>query len=78
MERQTTVIPQADVERQLEFCEKIAEITATWEEKPLAHVVTYGCQQNEADSERLRGYLEKMGYGFTDRAEDPKKQYCTG
>ena len=72
MERQTKLIPQADVERQLDFCEKIADITATWAEKPLAHVVTYGCQQNEADSERLRGYLEKMGYGFTDSAENAR------
>ena len=72
MERQTKLIPQADVERQLDFCEKIADITSTWNEKPLAHVMTYGCQQNEADSERLRGYLERMGYGFTDRAEDAR------
>ena len=72
MERKTTVIAQADVERQLDFCEKIADITATWGEKPLAHVMTYGCQQNEADSERLRGYLEKMGYGFTDNAEEAR------
>ena len=72
MERQTTIIPQADVERQLDFCEKIAEVTATWGEKPLAHIMTYGCQQNEADSERLRGYLERMGYGFTDNAEDAR------
>ena len=35
-------------------------------EKPrLAMVDTYGCQQNEADSEKLRGYLAEMGYGFT-------------
>ena len=72
MERQTTIIPQADVDRQLDFCEKIAEVTATWGEKPLAHIMTYGCQQNEADSERLRGYLERMGYGFTDNAEDAR------
>ncbi len=32
---------------------------------PLAFVDTYGCQQNEADSERLRGMLGSMGYGFT-------------
>ena len=72
MERQTTIIPQADVERQLDFCEKIADMTAAWAEKPLAHIMTYGCQQNEADSERLRGYLERMGYGFTDNAEDAR------
>ncbi len=72
MERQTTIIPQADVDRQLDFCEKIADITAAWGEKPLAHIMTYGCQQNEADSERLRGYLERMGYGVTDNAEDAR------
>ena len=27
---------------------------------------TYGCQQNEADSEKLRGYLREMGCGFTE------------
>ena len=34
--------------------------------RPLALVDTYGCQQNEADSEILRGYLSDMGYGFTE------------
>ena len=34
--------------------------------QPLALVDTYGCQQNEADSEEIRGYIELMGYGFTD------------
>ena len=33
---------------------------------PLAFVDTYGCQQNEADSEKLRGMLSRMGYRFTD------------
>ena len=32
---------------------------------PLALVDTYGCQQNESDSERIRGYLTEMGFGFT-------------
>ena len=31
----------------------------------LAFVDTYGCQQNEADSEHIRGWLREMGYGFT-------------
>ncbi|MBR5380993.1 MAG: tRNA (N6-isopentenyl adenosine(37)-C2)-methylthiotransferase MiaB [Oscillospiraceae bacterium] len=31
----------------------------------LAFVDTYGCQQNESDSEKLRGMLAEMGYGFT-------------
>lgn len=39
-------------------------------ETPLAHVITYGCQQNVSDSERMKGELALMGYGFTD---DPAK-----
>ena len=31
-----------------------------------AYVLTFGCQQNEADSERVRGIAEKMGYTVTD------------
>ncbi len=36
------------------------------EEKPLACVRTYGCQQNVADSERIKGMLSEMGYDFTE------------
>jgi len=32
----------------------------------LAHTVVYGCQQNEADMERIKGMLRAAGYGFTD------------
>ncbi len=31
-----------------------------------ASVITFGCQQNEADSERIRGMLSMMGYTVTD------------
>lgn len=31
-----------------------------------AHVITFGCQQNEADSERVRGILLDMGYELSD------------
>ena len=34
-----------------------------------AHVKTYGCQQNEADSEILAGYAVQMGYSITDDEE---------
>ncbi len=37
--------------------------------KPLACVRTYGCQQNVADSERIKGMLSEMGYDFTDETE---------
>lgn len=34
------------------------------------YVVTFGCQQNEADSERIRGMAEQMGYAPTDVPEE--------
>ena len=34
--------------------------------RPLAWVDTYGCQQNESDSEALRGWLTEAGYDMTD------------
>lgn len=65
MNRQTTRISPADVDRQRDFCQKLHERFAARPSAPLAFVDTYGCQQNEADSERLRGYLSEMGYQFT-------------
>lgn len=35
-----------------------------------AHIRTYGCQQNEADSERIAGMAQSMGYEITDSAEE--------
>ena len=36
----------------------------------LAYTHVYGCQQNVADMELLRGMLAEMGYGFTEREEE--------
>ncbi|MDR0293579.1 MAG: MiaB/RimO family radical SAM methylthiotransferase [Oscillospiraceae bacterium] len=32
----------------------------------VAHLAVYGCQQNQADGDRLRGFLLEMGYALTD------------
>lgn len=37
---------------------------------PKAFVHTYGCQANVSDSERLKGMLSEMGFGFTDVLEE--------
>ena len=37
---------------------------------PLAYIRTYGCQQNVADSEQVKGLLSQMGYEFTDKPDD--------
>ena len=34
-----------------------------------SHVITFGCQQNEADSERIRGILASLGYKDTSSPE---------
>ena len=57
-------IPAQELERQREICERIRK--GLGGAKPLAFVDTYGCQQNEADSEAIRGYMELMGFGFTE------------
>ena len=66
MERQTTVISQEELNRQSAICHEIASYWNAQGRTPLAFVDTYGCQQNEADSEALRGYIELMGFGFTE------------
>lgn len=38
--------------------------------RPLAYIRTYGCQQNVADSEKIKGYLYEMGYSFTDTPDN--------
>ena len=58
-------IPPEEIRRQEEICARIFERVTADGARPLAMVDTYGCQQNEADSEKLRGYLAAMGYGFT-------------
>ena len=69
MNTKTTRISEDQLCQQFDFCDKIA---AYWHERsttPKAYVETYGCQQNEADSEKLRGYLAQSGYTITDTAE---------
>lgn len=37
---------------------------------PMALVHTYGCQQNVADSEKIKGLLAQMGFSFTEEPEE--------
>lgn len=58
-------IPAAEIERQKAICARICEENAALSSRPKAFVDTYGCQQNESDSEELRGYIALMGFDFT-------------
>ena len=63
-------IGAAEMEKQRDFMQKIYLKNSSKADKPLAFVETYGCAQNESDSEKLKGMLHDMGYDFCDRAED--------
>ena len=70
MNTKTTVISQEQVNDQLLFCDKISALWVAEGRTPRAYVETYGCQQNEADSERIRGMLAQSGYAIVQEAEN--------
>ena len=61
-------VSEEQLNEQKAFAAKVKSVLASryTAEKPLACVVTYGCQQNVADSEHIKGMLAEMGYDFTD------------
>ncbi len=69
MNTKTTVISQPELDLQFGWCDKIAAYWQAENITPKAYVETYGCQQNEADSEKLRGYLTQSGYQIVQEAE---------
>ncbi|MGN1111757.1 MAG: tRNA (N6-isopentenyl adenosine(37)-C2)-methylthiotransferase MiaB [Acutalibacteraceae bacterium] len=60
------------LDTQNEYINLVAEIMQIRAigDKPMAYIRTYGCQQNVADSETIKGMLAQMGYGFTDTPEN--------
>ena len=70
MSGKTTVISQELLGQQFEYCDKIAAYWRDRDTVPTAYVETYGCQQNEADSERIRGFLAQSGYTIVQEAEN--------
>ena len=69
MNTKTTVISRQSLEEQFSYCDRIAALWAGAGRTPKAYVETYGCQQNEADSEKLRGFLAQCGYAMSTEAE---------
>ena len=69
MERKPVVIPQEALEKEAAVCGQIKALWASRGRTPRAFVDTYGCQQNEADSERIRGMLRASGYEIVDTEE---------
>ena len=62
-----TTVSDAELSEQFGYAERVRQIVnERYSKQPLAFVHTYGCQQNVSDSERLKGLMELMGYGFTE------------
>ncbi len=68
----TTIRSEQLAAQQVEYMHLIAEIMEIRKrgEKPLAFIRTYGCQQNVADSEKIKGMLSQSGFDFADSPED--------
>ena len=66
------MITTEELQQQQPYLQKIKQhyMDTKPESPPLACVRTYGCQQNVADSERIKGMLMEMGFGFTEEAEE--------
>ncbi len=74
-------VPETEPERQYYFIRECREIVKK-KEAELGHpltacCVTFGCQMNARDSEKLRGILEEIGYRNTDEEEADLVLYNT-
>lgn len=62
--KKTVFVPEKELEKQKIYMENI-RLSNDGKNKT-ACIVTYGCAQNETDSDKLYGMLEKMGYQKSD------------
>lgn len=67
-------IPESEILRQKEFIDRIRVFLSERQKKSgrpfFAMTQTFGCQQNENDTERINGMLEEMGFLFTKSPEE--------
>jgi len=59
-------VSEAEIQKQFDYMKKISEID--FQRK--YYIFTLGCKLNEADSEKLAGMMDNMGYNATDSYED--------
>ena len=58
-------VDENELNTQKQHMQKVYEVLQLQKKQWYAYVDTYGCQQNESDSEKLRGMLIEMGYDIT-------------
>ena len=72
MAKEYKEIPAAVIEKEREIAKALApKLQQRFGKKNMTAMVhTFGCQQNVADSERMKGILSQIGFDFT---EEPEK-----
>ena len=68
----TRIITAEELQQQVPYREKVRQhyIVQKPDTPPLACIRTFGCQQNVADSEHIKGMLLQMGFGFTEEPDE--------
>lgn len=61
-------VSDEQLQSQFTYIDAIASMNGGKQMRAYTH--TFGCQQNEADTERIRGMLREMGYEMTDDVND--------
>ncbi|MBQ7429720.1 MAG: tRNA (N6-isopentenyl adenosine(37)-C2)-methylthiotransferase MiaB [Butyrivibrio sp.] len=78
---QITEYTENETERQVEFMAKakayVSDLEKELGRKPVACVITFGCQMNARDSEKLIGILENIGYEISENEDSDFVIYNT-
>lgn len=69
-EKKTRIVSEEEMRRQHEYIQRLNAEFLSRGRQPLAFVETYGCQQNNSDSERIKGMLADMGFAFCDKPDN--------
>ena len=70
MKREVRIVSKEEILVQHNYIDKVRSLNELNTQKQIAVVKTFGCQQNEADSERLAGMAEAMGYEVSDNESE--------
>ena len=67
--KKNNILPKEEMDKQFEYIKRIKAENDNYTKlsgvSRKAFVMTFGCQQNEADSEKIAGMAEAMGYEIT-------------
>ncbi len=59
------ILSESEIKKQFDYMSQVKTLIGTGKK---VYIRTFGCQQNEADSEKLLGMAETMGYTPTDKS----------